>query len=29
MFTSNDKALVAAIIGILFIVQTYGGLSLW
>jgi len=27
MFTSIDKALVAAIMGILFIVQTYTGLS--
>ncbi len=27
MFTSIDKALVAAIMGILFIVQTYAGLS--
>ena len=29
MFTSIDKALVAAIMGILFIVQTYTGLSFW
>ena len=28
MFTSIDKALVAAIMGILFIVQTYTGFSL-
>ena len=28
MFTSIDKALVAAIMGILFIVQTYTGLQL-
>ena len=28
MFTSLDKALVAAIMGILFIVQTYTGLQL-
>lgn len=28
MFTSIDKALVAAIMGILFIVQTYAGLNL-
>ena len=29
MFTSIDKALVAAIMGILFIVQTYTGLKFW
>ena len=29
MFTSIDKALVAAIMGILFIVQTYTGMKLW
>ena len=28
MFTSIDKALVAAIMGVLFIVQTYTGLSM-
>ncbi len=28
MFTSIDKALVAAIMGILFIVQTYTGFSM-
>jgi hypothetical protein len=28
MFTSIDKALVAAIMGVLFIVQTYTGLQL-
>ena len=28
MFTSIDKALVAAIMGVLFIVQTYTGLRL-
>jgi hypothetical protein len=28
MFTSIDKALVAAIMGILFVVQTYTGLQL-
>ncbi len=28
MFTSIDKALVAAIMGLLFIVQTYTGFSL-
>ena len=28
MFTSIDKALVAAIMGILFIIQTYTGLQL-
>ena len=28
MFTSIDKALVAAIMGILFIVQTYSGINL-
>ena len=28
MFTSIDKALVAAIMGVLFIVQTYAGLQL-
>ena len=27
MFTSIDKALVAAVMGILFIVQTYTGIS--
>ncbi len=29
MFTSIDKALVAAIMGVLFIVQTYTGLTFW
>ncbi len=29
MFTSIDKALVAAIMGILFIVQTYTGMKFW
>lgn len=28
MFTSIDKALVAAIMGVLFIVQTYSGFNL-
>ena len=28
MFTSIDKALVAAIMGVLFIVQTYTGFSM-
>ena len=29
MFTSIDKALVAAIMGTLFIVQTYTGMKFW
>ncbi len=29
MFTSIDKALVAAIMGILFIVHTYTGMKVW
>ncbi len=29
MFTSIDKALVAAIMDILFIVQTYTGMKVW